>query len=235
MGPKAEAHERLRAVLQRRRITTLNVLLDALGTPSRMTVYRRLSEIGYRSSFTHRGRYYTLVDVPRFDPQGLWFYEDVGFSRFGTLKQTVAELVPEAPEGRTHGELAALLRVRAHNPLLDLVESGALGRRGVEGVGEFVYVSADPTRADQQIARRLELLHERALQALPPDETVLAILVETLRASPLEVPPELVVRRLAARGVRVSQQEVERVFEHHGVVGGKKKGPIRISQQSQGR
>jgi hypothetical protein len=33
------------------------------------------------------------------------------------------------------------------------------------------------------------------------------------------------VRRLAARGLGVSQQEVERVFEHYDVVGGKKKLP----------
>lgn len=209
-------------LLRVRRVADMMMIQAQVGPRSRRSVFRDLKRLGYRTSFTHNGRYYTLEDIPRFDPQGLWFYEDMGFSRSGTLKQTVAELVPQAPEGRTHGELAALLRVRVHNTLLDLVESGALGRRIVEGVGEFVYLSPDPTRADQQIARRVELLHERALGALPPAGTVLAILAETVRASRVEVPPELVVRRLAARGLRVSREEVERVFEHHNLLGGKK-------------
>lgn len=206
-------------LLRIRRVAEMMTIQAQVGPRSRRSIFRDLKRLGYRTSFTHNGRYYTLEDIPRFDPQGLWFYEDVGFSRSGTLKQTAAELVPQAPEGRTHGELAVLLRVRVHNPLLDLVEAGVLGRRSVEGVGEFVYVSANPTQADRQIARRLELLYERALRTLPPDETVLAILAETVRVSRVEVPPELVVRRLATRGLRVSREEVERVFEHHDLLG----------------
>lgn len=222
MPSTAEAHEALRRLLRRQRIAALDVLFDALGTRSRMTVFRRLKEVGYRSSFTHNGRYYTLGDIPRFDAHGLWFYEEVGFSRFGTLKQTVAHVVPQAPEGSTHRELATLLRVRVQRPLRDLFHAAAIGRQGVEGLGEFVYVSADPTQADQQIARRLESLHERRRPALPPTETVLAVLAEALRASRVGVAPDLVARRLSARGMAVSREEVERVFEHYNLVGGKK-------------
>jgi len=88
-----------------------------------MTVFRRLRQAGYRSSFTHGGRYYTLQDVPNFDEQGLWFHRDIGFSRAGTLKQTVAIQVEQAPDGRTHDELQHVLRVRAHNTLLAVAAS----------------------------------------------------------------------------------------------------------------
>jgi hypothetical protein len=60
-----------------------------------MTVFRRLREVGYRTSFTHRGQYYTLAERPEFDASGLWFHGDIGFSRSGTLKETTAVPVTE--------------------------------------------------------------------------------------------------------------------------------------------
>lgn len=222
MSSTVEAHEVLGKLLGRRRIATLEVLFEALGTRSRMTVFRRLKEVGYRSSFTHRGRYYTLRDIPRFDVDGLWFYEGVGFSRFGTLKETVAQMVPEAPAGSTQSELSAVLRVPVQRPLRDLFRADVLGRQVVEGVGELVYVSPDPGRAEKQLARRIERLEVSEPPAWPPTDTVLAILAEALRASRLGVTPEELTGRLAARGTAVTGEQVERVFEHYGLTGGKK-------------
>ena len=53
------------------------------------SVYRDLAQVGYMSSFTDRGRFYTLASIPDFDEDGLWFHGGVGFSRVGTLKDTV--------------------------------------------------------------------------------------------------------------------------------------------------
>ncbi len=221
MPSTVKSHEALRELLGRRRIATLEVLFDALSTRSRMTVFRRLREVGYHSSFTHRGAYYTLEDIPRFDAQGLWFHGEVGFSRLGTLKETIAHLVPQAPAGNTQSELAALLRVRVHNTLLDLARAERIGREVVEGVGELLYVSSNATQGSEQVARRLESLQVSEPVTLPPTETVLAILSETLRTGRVQVAPERVARRLSARGLAVGREVVERVLEHYDVLGKK--------------
>ena len=93
-----QARDRLLKLLRRRRVVALRDLFEALGTRSRMTVFRRLREVGYRTSFTHRGQYYRLAELPEFDECGLWFHGDVGFSRSGTLKETIAVQVEQAPE-----------------------------------------------------------------------------------------------------------------------------------------
>ena len=41
------------------------------GTTSTMTVLRRLRQSGYRTSYSHRGKYYTLTELPQFDNEGL--------------------------------------------------------------------------------------------------------------------------------------------------------------------
>ena len=128
MTSKQESKETLRKLVKKRSVFDLDALFDALGTRSRMTVFRRLQQVGYLSSFTHGGRFYTLENIPQFDEFGLWFHRDIGFSQAGTLKETVVLQVEKTPEGRTHEELQHLLRVRAHNTLLKLLRQGRIGQ-----------------------------------------------------------------------------------------------------------
>lgn len=163
-------------------VQDLQALFDVLGTTSRMTVFRRLKKIGYLSSYTHAGRYYTLTDIPDFNDAGLWWHQGVGFSKAGTLKSTVALLVDGAEAGHTHGELEARLRVRVHNVLLGLLRERRLGR---ERIGRsYVYVSANADRASRQIKGRTGLVAvaEEVRIALPT-EVVVTVLVEALQAS----------------------------------------------------
>lgn len=216
-----QASESLRRLFRRTRVVELPALYEALGTQSRMTVFRRLRESGYRSSFTHTGRYYTLGDIPVFDEQGLWFCGDIGFSRAGTLKETTAVQVEQTPEGRTHAELRNLLRVRVHNTLLDLLRARRIGREPL--AGSYLYVSADPQRAAAQVDQRLQLrqLMVEPLR-LPTEEEVVEVLVEALRAAPRIPAPEEVSGRLLARGVHLEPRHVEHVYEQHRLVAGKK-------------
>ena len=62
----------VRAFLQREPVATLDDLKQALGTTGTMTVFRKLKSLGYVSSYSHRGKYYTLQEFPAFDEQGLW-------------------------------------------------------------------------------------------------------------------------------------------------------------------
>jgi hypothetical protein len=219
-----QARDRLLKLLRRRRVVALDGLFEALQTRSRMTVFRRLREVGYRTSFTHRGQYYALAELPEFDQWGLWFHGDIGFSRSGTLKETTAVQVEQAPDGRTHGELSHLLRVRVHNPLLDLIHEGRIGRERYRG--QHLYVSADTDRAAEQVRQRLE--GERAVARIlrePTIEETIEILGEALRGA-AEIPSPLeVVRALAVRGVSVESHLVHSVYEAHELTSGKKTAP----------
>jgi hypothetical protein len=141
----------IKSWLKRKKVSDMKDLQGALGGRSRRSVFRDLSQAGYLTSYTHVGRFYTLADIPVFDDQGLWFYQDIGFSRAGTLKQTVNQQVDQTPEGRTHDELQSLLRVRVHNTLLDLVREERIGRERLGRV--YLYVSAAWPAHASRIAR----------------------------------------------------------------------------------
>src|SRR5260370_482231 len=99
----------LRKFLRSKKIATLPELKQALGTTVDTTVFRKLKELSYHSSYSHRGRCYTLAEIPQFDSHGLWSFQSVGFSRWGTLVSTVETLVNSAPQGYFAKELQQLL------------------------------------------------------------------------------------------------------------------------------
>lgn len=189
-----------------------------------MTAFRRLSELDYLSSYSHMGRYYTLPDIPQFDADGLWLHVGVGFSRHGTLKDTVAVLVERAEGGVFHRELRTRLQVRVHNTLLDLVRAHRLVRESF--ADEYLYVSPDPRRARAQVARRRALGAVVAAAAAPPPPTlVIEILLEVIHAARIRGDPEAVAARLTARGVVVGVAQVQEVFRQHGLAQKKTANP----------
>jgi len=128
----------LTRVFRRKRVMDMRSIEDALDGRSRRSIFRDLSTIGYLASYTHTGRYYTLDPIPEFDEHGLWFFQGVGFSKKGTLKRTVVDLVHGAEAGRRHDELELIVRIRVHNTLLILVRDMAISRERVEGA--YLYV-----------------------------------------------------------------------------------------------
>ena len=209
----------LKRLFRRTRVLDIQELFRLLDTNSRMSVFRRLRDVGYRSSYTHNGCYYTLEGSPQFDVNGLWFHQDIGFSRAGTLKATLVQLVDASEVGKTHGELKPMLRVRVQNPLLRAVHEGHIGRQRLGPV--YLYVSADAQRAATQVEGRQRLLEEktRPLASL----LVIEVLVEVIQASSeVVVDPTVVVQRLSSRGIEVSDEQVKLVYCEHGLVPEKK-------------
>jgi len=143
----------LRPFLQQQRIVTLPELKEALGSVATMTVFRKLKALGYRTSYSHRGRYYTLLDIPRFDERGLWTWRSVWFSRAGNLLATAQRFVEESDAGLTAGELQALLNVEVKQPLLELYRRGRIAREEMGGL--YVHFSMESAvRRKQWLCRR---------------------------------------------------------------------------------
>jgi hypothetical protein len=142
----------IRSLLERQKIATLAELKGSLGSLATMTVFRKLKALGYLTSYSHRGKYYTLVDIPRFDERGLWSHDAVWFSRDKNLLATARRFVEKAEAGFTAGELQDWLNVEVKEPLLQLYRRKRLDRDDLGG--RYVYFSRDPGVAQEQRLRR---------------------------------------------------------------------------------
>lgn len=133
-------------------MATLPELKAALGTEVDLTVFRKLATLDYTTSYSQRGAYYTLQSIARYDAQGLWSYQDVRFSRHGTLLDTVAVLTTHAPAGDFTEELDAAVGVPSKDALRQLVQRDRLQRRPCPD--RYLYGAADRARWQEQWAAR---------------------------------------------------------------------------------
>lgn len=210
MLSEEDSTKALRRLFNKKAVADLAAMYRALRTDNRMSVYRRLSLLGYLSSYTHRGRYYTLKDIPDFDEYGLWWFSGIGFSRFGTLRATLVALVNAADLGMKQGELRHLVRVRVQDSLLSLVRAGRIGREYCDGA--YLYVNAEANRAREQFSERMEY-SERTRPV--PLATVVQVLVEAIHAGGAAGGPREVAARLSARNISVSEEQVEGIFARY--------------------
>ena len=168
----------LLTLFRRKKIATMVELKEALGTQADATIFRKLNELVYRSSYSHRGRYYTLDDIAEYDEWGLWSYRSVWFSQRGTLLSTATALAEEAGAGLFVAEMEILLSVEVKGALLKLVRQRRLSR--VQVLGRYLYCSPEADKRKQQVAAR-RVLEAESLPGgpIPP----VAVMPDELKAS----------------------------------------------------
>jgi len=138
--------------LKRYKIGTLDQIKKELCTSSTMTVFRKLKSLEYRSSYSHRGKYYTLNSIAEFDETGLWSFNSIWFSKYGNLIETTCEFVDQSKAGFSAQELAQILNVEVKHPLLSLFKQNRIYREKISNI--FIYFSLDQGKRQQQITLR---------------------------------------------------------------------------------
>lgn len=214
--PKINVQKKIESFIKSRRVVEMRDLFEVVQSTSRMTVFRRLSGIAYLCSYSHAGRYYTHKDIARFNIDGLWFYDSIGFSQNGSLKKTVTFLVHSSDVGRFHWDLERQLRVRVHNVLLDLVKSGQIDR--MKFAGQYLYLSTDEARRKKQLEQRDKLSTQlRGVPVVISELMVIEILAELVRQSERHPQADQVASALAIRGLPIAENDVAAVFDHYDI------------------
>lgn len=147
----------------RNKIATMEQLKALLGTNVNMTIIRKLRQLSYLSSYSHRGKYYTLNEIAEFDDLGLWTLEPAMFSKYGTLVKTVKAFIDKSDDGLSAGGLESLLKVDPKESLLNLFRKKEVQRAKISG--KYVYFSSDSKIRGRQTLLRNDRAREPALQA----------------------------------------------------------------------
>src|SRR5271170_4320118 len=98
-------------LLKKSKVCTLEEIKRALGTDSPITVFRKLRELAYQTSYSHSGKYYALKSTCQFDQEGLWTFRKAWFSVYGTLVDTAKLFVDQSSKGFANSELDQALHV----------------------------------------------------------------------------------------------------------------------------
>ena len=68
-------------IIQRDKAITINKLFPLIPYCEK-TLRRDISELKAITSYTHRGKFITLPNIPEFDRNGIWFNTDIGFTKY---------------------------------------------------------------------------------------------------------------------------------------------------------
>jgi hypothetical protein len=142
----------LESLILKEKVVTKKQLNDALNTKVFMTVFRKLKQLNYQTSYSHGGKYYTLEEVASYNKEGIWEYKGIYFSIYGTLIDTVCAFVNKSNYGLSSHELEGMLQVQVRGVLLQLFKSERVSRKKFNSV--YIYFSKDSIIARKQIQIR---------------------------------------------------------------------------------
>ena len=175
MENKSVNSELLLTCLNNKKIMTIDDLKSTLRTKCRMTVFRKLSRLGYISSYSHSGKYYSLKRIARYNKYGIWSYKPALFSKNGNLKKTIKFLIDSSTQGYTASELNSILKVKVEDALLELVKNKIIIRKKISGIYIY-YAKASKLSKKQELTRIGKIQY-------PDEEMKPAILMNELKAA----------------------------------------------------
>jgi len=155
------------SVFAKQEVLTIEELKTILQTNSRMTIFRKLKQLPYKSSYSHCGKYYTLDSFARYNKNGIWDYNQIYFSKYGTLKNTVLESIEKCKTGLTSQELSEFLHVPVFNTVLDLHNAEKISRKQIGK--EYIYLSIKNWET-QILLRKQEIQSKHAVAKEDIDE-----------------------------------------------------------------
>ncbi len=199
--------QHLSPIFEKQSCWRIESLAEKLGYSTR-SVQRFLSSVGYYRSFTHNGGWYTLRSIPLFDGDGLWFYDDIGFSHAGSMTDTLVELACNSSEGITAEELGKKLRCRCHSVLVRLIRDGKLQRCKRGRANIYIAKDADITTIQRKAATVSEV-------QLPAEIAVLVLVefINNLGSSFVQLAKVI----SKSKKVAVSAAQIETLFIRLGV------------------
>jgi len=191
------------------RCLTIKDISQALEYSDR-SVQRLLKKLGYYSSFTHNGKWYTLEYIPEFDENGLWFYQGIGFSKWRNLTATILYLVENSVKGLTASDLSSILSSSCP-PILNKIHKASKISR-VKTPRGFVYISMNSATQKKQ----LNNLDKAAILPYLSDIDKLAILAEHIR-NPNRTCRELASQVKKKSGIKCTIEMIKSLFMQLGL------------------
>ncbi len=156
----------LKSLILKSKMSTMVEMKAIIGTKVDATIFRKLRELHYLRSYSHRGKYYTVPEVTRFDAKGLWACRGVHFSKQGSLLNAIAYHVDRSVAGYFEYEIESLLHVTVRVAVLKLLKENRISRQKVSG--RYLYCSARVRKRNRQSndRKKYQIIEDSTLEPM---------------------------------------------------------------------
>jgi hypothetical protein len=208
-------------ILKKERVFTLERLMSLLKC-SRRTAQTRLKHWKVYTSYNQNGRYYTMPQIPNFDVNGLWHYENKFFSRHGNLKKTVIYLIRHCDSGLSGEQLGKLLGLLPRSFLHHFTDIPGIQREKKDGL--YVYFSDDPNKYKQQVQKHMTIITSTSTsteESLSDADAVL-LLTALIKHHKISISIEDIMELPQIKERKFQIPVIEQFLQRHGLLDVKK-------------
>jgi len=156
----------LKCLIIKNKMATMIELKAITGTTVDATIFRKLKQLCYLRSYSHRGKYYTLPEIVKFGEQGLWSCRGVHFAKQGSLLSTIEHHVDHSVAGYFGYELESLLHVAVRVAVLKLLKENRITRQKVSG--RYLYCSSRKNKRNRQFndRKKYQIISDSTLEPM---------------------------------------------------------------------
>ncbi len=143
--------------LQKQKIATVDQLMEAVES-NEWTIRRDLKQLNAITSYTHSGRYITLSNIPKFDVNGIWFYREIGFTKFSSSLELIVQIVNSSNKGVTREDIQKIVKIQVFQQICVLLSRNKIFR--VKVGNKYVYIpekTANNKKSRQRIVESLQI------------------------------------------------------------------------------
>ncbi len=152
MENKIERLELLNKFIQTKKAVTIDELSPHVPHCIK-TIRRDIKELNGITSYTHRGKYITLQNIPAFDRNGIWFYRDIGFTKYRNSLDLIVNLINNSEKSYTKAELEDIMKIQISKQIQILLKQNRLQR--VKLGAKYCYLSEELARNKK---RKMQIL-----------------------------------------------------------------------------
>ena len=168
--------DEIKGILLKKRVLSLKWLAEQMGVSDR-TAQRYIKDLPALTSYTHKRRFFTLLNIPQFDHKGIWFYQQIGFSKFGNSLDTIVSLINQSKEGYSREALEAILKTGLSKQIQILIQREKIYR--IKLGNRYLYL---PEKVMQNKKARLKLVGTRQTEEHFEKEVQKTELIALLKA-----------------------------------------------------
>ena len=190
---------------------TLRELSQFLNVSIR-TIQRKIRQWDTIRSYDHNGSYFSLKKLATFNSYGIWEYNNIHFSKFGTLKNTLVAIINNSSHGMDGSQIRDVLGMDTRSFLFQYKDVSGIKR---EKIGDnYVYFSSEQQQFSEQLLKRK--LDSQAL-AQPPlkGSAAISVLVEAIKHP--DFTSEQLSGHLHKQGIEIKPKIIQSFFAFYGI------------------
>ena len=176
------------------------------------TLQRIIKASDLVTSYNQNAKFYTAPGLCHFNHDGIWNFNQILFSKYGNLFETITSQIDKSMAGYTSKELSIIIMVKADDALHVMWLKERIRRQKIESSN--VYFSIREDLFKQQLSER-ERRTPSAMEpfVLPDYQSTIAVLVEIILQD--SVVAQKLQKGMAMRNFKISTVQIEAIIEHY--------------------